>query len=81
MRHFGLLWSMPANWVACYRFLTGLNADVTVIKTEELFSTGDDAYFESLALHLSHDGFEISASLLMAASAGFMKSLPELSTG
>ena len=81
MRHFGLLWSMPANWVACYRFLTGLNADVTVIKTEELFSTGDEAYFESLARHLSHDGFEISASQLMAASPRFMKSLPEHSTG
>jgi hypothetical protein len=81
MRHFGLLWSFPSQWVAAYHFLLGLDADVTIVKTEELFSEGDETYFESLAEKFSHDGFAISPRELMAASPRFMEKLPEHSTG
>jgi hypothetical protein len=81
MRHFGLLWSLPSQWVAAYQFLKSIGADVTVVKTEELFDRRDEPYFETLADKLSHDGFSISADELMAASPRFMKELPAHSTG
>lgn len=81
MQHFGLLWPFPSQWVAVHQFLTNISADVTVVKTEELFNDGDEAYFDTLAGKLSHDGFAISGHALMAASPRFMKDLPEHSTG
>ena len=81
MRHFGLLWPFPQQWVAAYRLLMGLGADVTIVKTEELFSEGDESFFERFAQKLSHSNFAISPHELMAASPRFMEKLPEHSTG
>jgi len=81
MTHFGILWRLTDNWLNCYHYLTLLGANLTLIKTEDVFSDGDDYYFQSLSEKMSHDGFSISSDHLKAASPKYMDKLPPHSTG
>lgn len=81
MKHFGLAWNLPDRCVQCYRYLTERRVAVEVIRTEELFSRNDRAYFDALAAAVSHDGYTVPPARLMAASPGSMKDLPAHSTG
>jgi hypothetical protein len=81
MTHFGNLWRLTDNWLNCYQYLTNLGANLTVVKTEELFVDGDEDYFESLAEKMTHNGFAMSSEQLKVASPKYMENLPSHSTG
>ena len=81
MTHFGILWRLTDNWLNCYHYLTMIGANLTVIKTEDVFAEGDDDYFQSISQKMSHNGFSISSDQLKAASPKYMEKLPSHSTG
>ena len=81
MTHFGLVWRLTENWLNCHHYLTVRGANLTVVKTEDLFADGDDKYFKRLSDKLSHDGFSITADDLMESSPIYMENLPAHSTG
>jgi hypothetical protein len=81
MTHFGLVWRLTENWLNCHYYLTVRGANLTVVKTEDLFAEGDDKYFQMLSDKLSHDGFTMAADNLMGSSPIYMEKLPVHSTG
>ena len=81
MKHFGLAWRLLDRWAQNHRFLLSINAELTVVKTEEIFSSVSQEYFEELAALLTHQSYSISPQRLMLASPAFMNELPSHSTG
>jgi len=81
MKHFGLAWNLIDRWIQNHRFLLSIGAELHVIKTEELFSTTDESYFDDFSKKLSHSSYAISADTLKLASPAFMDELPKHSTG
>jgi hypothetical protein len=81
MTHFGNVWQLIDNWIKCYRYLKQIDASLTVVKTETLFSDGDDNYFDFLAEKMSHHGFQMTSEQLKGSSPIFLEKLPSHSTG
>ena len=81
MNHFGKLWQLTNNWLNCYHYLSELGANLTVVKTEDLFVSGDDTFFDHLAEKMSHHGFTITPAQLKECSPKYLKELPSHSTG
>lgn len=81
MTHFGIVWRLTENWLNCHRYLTTRGANLTVVRTEDLFAEGDDNYFQMLSDKLSHNGYRITSDYLKASSPIYMEKLPSHSTG
>lgn len=81
MKHFGLTWRLLDRWIQNYRFLLSIDAELFVVKTEEVFFDASREYFDDLASRLTHGSYAISPERLMSCSPVFMEHLPSHSTG
>ena len=81
MKHFELRWGLLSRMVRNYKYLTSINAKLTVVKTEDLFASKSRVFWENLANELSVGDFECTTDFLQLNSPAFLEKLPGHATG